>query len=302
MSEYWKSTVGYQLVLPPKPKLTKQQPKYYCKHCKLYVRDTPLEKTNHEGTPRHQGNLKRFLRDLHCENERGERDKQRAKNEVERLNRIAGSSVSSPGPAKPLSQVSQYHTLRNVTPEERTRQMAQLAEMGVTVPEGFRKENAMAGEWETISRRVILPGTEEEQAAGVKPGLNVGVRKRKIEDEDEEEGVKVGQQRRKPVWGTDIKAISGDDDDLDALLNATTTIKKPPKEEDGHDKQETNVVSASVDGENGPPVKQEGDGTDDVHTLPTQIEVTSVPVKDETEGSNISSMFKKRKSKAIRTT
>ena len=48
MSEYWKST-----------------PKYWCKHCGIYVRDTKLERTNHEATGKHQGALKRFLRDLH---------------------------------------------------------------------------------------------------------------------------------------------------------------------------------------------------------------------------------------------
>ena len=57
MSEYWKST-----------------PKYWCKHCSVYVRDTKLERTNHEATGRHQGAIKRSLRDLHRNAEQQERE------------------------------------------------------------------------------------------------------------------------------------------------------------------------------------------------------------------------------------
>ena len=299
MSEYWVSTVSCLRtpVCPFKCMLTESKPKYWCKNCKLFVRDTPLEKANHKATPRHQGNLKRFLRDLHRENEKGERDKQRAKAEVERLNRITGSSVT-PSTVAGLSK-PQGKTLKSATPEERNRQMTQLAAMGVAVPQEFRRENAMAGEWETISRKVIAPGAEDEGKIEIKPGLNVGVRKRKLEDGDEEE-IKADQQRRRPKWGTDLKTISGDDD-LEALLNTTITTKKPTKkEEDGVTKAEGDVSGASNSNENGADVKHEGEGVNNIHTIPSQDEAAHAVVKEENEEPDVGSMFKKRKSKAKR--
>ena len=112
--------------------------------------------------------------------------------------------------------------------------MAQLAEMGVAVPEDFRRENAMAGEWETVSQRVItLDGAEikTEEQAEAKPSLNIGVRKRKVEEGEEGEALKLEEGRRRPRWGTDTRTLSGDDDDLDALLDSTTSFTKKAKTE-----------------------------------------------------------------------
>ncbi len=94
MSEYWKSTVSTSL-FHVKFVLILRQPKYWCKHCKTYVRDTKLERTNHDATPKHQGNLKRFLKDLHRGHEKDEKDKERAKAEVARLNGLPVGSGSA---------------------------------------------------------------------------------------------------------------------------------------------------------------------------------------------------------------
>ena len=83
MSEYWKST-----------------PKYWCKHCSTFVRDTKLERANHDATAKHQNAVNRALRDLHRNHEREERDKERAKREVDRLNGVvsgAGSGSQASG-------------------------------------------------------------------------------------------------------------------------------------------------------------------------------------------------------------
>ena len=124
---------------------------------------------------------------------------------------------------------------RKATGDERKRQMAQLAEMGVAVPEDFRRENAMAGEWETVSQRLITPDgaeVENEEQAEAKPNLNIGIRKRKVEEGAEEEIPKLEEGRRRPRWGTDTRTLPGDDDDgLDALLGSTTSFTKKTKTE-----------------------------------------------------------------------
>lgn len=214
MSEYWKST-----------------PKYWCKHCKTFVKDTKFEKTNHEATPKHQGNLKRFLRDLHKGHEREERDKQRAKDEVDRLNGVTpGSGPKATGnpwdrkPGVPTSSNS-----RQATPADRKKQLAQLAELGVAVPENFRKEMAMVGDWQTTSERPICDTVKkEEQDEDVKPeGLIVGVRKRKFQGQEDE--AEAGESVVRRGWGSKIRMYPGTagdaDDDLDALLNTTKTLE-----------------------------------------------------------------------------
>ncbi|KAL2051925.1 hypothetical protein ABVK25_007840 [Lepraria finkii] len=211
MSEYWKST-----------------PKYWCKHCKIFVRDTKLEKTNHEATPKHQGNLKRFLRDLHKGHELEERDKQRAKDEVDRLNGVLSGSGSKAPPWKGKSVRPAPTASMQATPADRKKQLAQLVELGVAVPEDFRKEMAMAGDWQTTSQRLIYDTVKEKEVnEDVKTGgLNIGVRKRKFESQEEEAA---GETVVRRGWGSTIRTypgIGGDgDDDLDTLLKTTKALK-----------------------------------------------------------------------------
>ena len=285
------------------------QPNYWCKHCKTYVRDTPLEKKNHEATPRHQGNLKRFVRDLHRENERAERDKQRAKDEVARLN----GAVPTPGGSgqfKPTVTFTKT-AARNANPDERKRQMAQLAEMGVAVPDDFRRENAMAGDWEIISQHVVAPEGSEVKAEGdgdVKSSLNVGVRKRKAEEEVEEVVPKLEEGRRRPRWGTDTRTLPGDSDDLDALLSSTSNVTKKAKTEmkaenngqaaDGVSKHPPDTESepgegATVEASQQPAVKTEDS------TAPLE---TGDPgkLKNGNEEEEVGAIFKKRKPKGTK--
>lgn len=67
------------------------------------------------------------------------------------------------------------------TPAQRKQQLAQLAEMGVSIPEEFRPDMAMAGEWQVTSERIIEPEGEKKPDA-----LALGVRKRAVEEEEEE--------------------------------------------------------------------------------------------------------------------
>lgn len=220
------------------------QPKYWCKNCKTFVRDTKLEKANHEASPKHQGNIKRFLRDLHRSHERDEREKQRAKDEVNRLNGVvSGSSAGlgqeaqgsgAPWRRKPAVPPPTANGPRQATPAERRQQLAQLAEMGIAVPEEFRRDMAMAGDWQVISEKPVYdPVNEKEEAADdvedVKPaGLNIGVRKRRHEGPEEEEDD--GEIQARGAWGSKFHTYPdprGQDgqEDLDLLLGKTGVNK-----------------------------------------------------------------------------
>ena len=297
MSEYWKST-----------------PKYWCKHCKTFVKDTKLEKTNHEATPKHQGNLKRFLRDLHKGHEREERDKQRAKDEVDRLNGVVPGSGSkaTTNPWERKSAMLSSNSLRQATPADRKKQLAQLAELGVAVPEDFRKEMAMVGDWQTTSETPIYETVKKEEGTeDVKPeGLNVGVRKRKFEGQEEEE--EAGKVVARRGWGSTIRTYPGaagdEEDDLDALLNTTKTIKRPVDNanlvlsESRTENEEQQEIAKESGSTAVPSLKREESSNPGIpDLLPNEGNARSDTVlKREDQATEPGILFKKRKAKPIR--
>ncbi|KAK0117646.1 hypothetical protein ONS95_011978 [Cadophora gregata] len=292
MSEYWKST-----------------PKYWCKHCKTYIRDTKLEKTNHEATPKHQGNLKRFLRDLHRGHEKDEKDKERSKLEVERLKGLVSGGGSSSAASSSSSAFGRGPTPSAPKPQateaSRKKQLAQLAEMGISIPGELRSGMAMPGEWQVTSERIIEPeGSEKKPEA-----LALGVRKRVV-DEDEAE-LNEAKKRR---WGSAYRThpTEDGDDDLDALLsNATRKGKEPVtkvevKEEVKRETSEPKLEEASDP-------KEETQSTDVPEPTGIKKELSEVDSKtldslppveglkqeaDEQACSGV--VFKKRKAKNIR--
>ena len=228
MSEYWKST-----------------PKYWCKFCKVFVKDTKLERQQHDATPRHQGNIQRSLRSLHRDKEQEDRQKQRAKDEVARLNGVVtsggGASSGTTSTNTTSSAAARNAPPKQATLEERKRQMKQLADMGVAVPDEFRREMGMAGDWQTVKvTRVERPPTDEDS----KDAVAFGVRKRKFEDQEEEEAIlgtgdaEAAEVRKNRSWGARMKKFpgsgkkGGNDDDLDALLGGVV-VKKPVIKEEG---------------------------------------------------------------------
>ncbi|KAL9130180.1 MAG: hypothetical protein Q9217_001574 [Psora testacea] len=305
MSEYWKST-----------------PKYWCKHCKTFVKDTKLEKTNHEATPKHQGNLQRFLRQLHQGHEREEREKQRAKDEVDRLNgMVSGSGAASTGTRKPaIPQSSPANG--QATAAERKKQLQQLAEMGIAVPEDFRREMAMAGDWQTTAERAIYDtpvmreGIKEEEGFGAmkEASLNVGVRKRKYEGQEEDE--EVGEKVVRKGWGSTTRTYpgaAGEEDDLDALLQNTSEVKRKggvmaaskweetgsPAERTSSDLVKPDDASFTTDM---PPIKK-GDSTairSNTDVMPAHTIGEAPVVKQEHGPPRVGVVFKKRKSKTTR--
>ncbi|KAI9713996.1 MAG: hypothetical protein M1820_000726 [Bogoriella megaspora] len=298
MAEYWKST-----------------PKYFCKFCNTFVRDTPLERRNHENTGKHQGAIQRSLRNLHRDTERAERDKQRAKDEVARLNGTVSGSSKTPAVGASVSsgrggRASATKERTQATPEERKKQLAQLAAMGVAVPEDYRREVAMVGEWETVAVRVLEEevglkgeddgegGIKEEDGGdskeGVREGRAVGVRKRRREDggEGDEED---GNERR--AWGSRMKRYparsGGEEADIEALLGGGTTdgTATPGADDDlsnGAERDEKVKVEENV--------KSEAEGialaaVPDVNDAVVKTETAEKT--DEVPGAGI--VFKKRK-------
>ncbi|KAK6073872.1 u1 zinc finger [Seiridium cupressi] len=288
MSEYWKST-----------------PKYWCKHCTVYVRDTKLERSNHEATAKHQGALKRFLRDLHRGHDKEEREKDRAKREIERLNGVVGSSTSSAGPSSstapgPPSSSSQASG-RGVE-AQRQKQWEQLAEMGIDVPTELRGNMAMASEWQVTNTRVIddAPKTDEHGNAKVE-AVATGVRKRvKREGEEEEEEALQSLFKKPRKWGRDNKQASEDDVDLDALLSGTLVPTKKEKIEESADREVKEEQQS-------PPLKEElpedDQGISSSLKLEAESDETRTVKAEQISEGNIEApavVFKKRKPKTIR--
>ncbi|KHN95931.1 U1 zinc finger family protein [Metarhizium album ARSEF 1941] len=278
MTEYWKAS-----------------PNYWCKHCAVFVRDTKLERQNHEATAKHQNAIKRSLRDLHRTHEREERDKERARREIDRLNAAVASSSSGPsrlGRASAAASSSKEASLK--------RQREQLAEMGVAIPEDFRGEMAMPGEWTVTSSRVIEGAGD---AARDKPATGVRKREERGEDEEEEEEDAVKGLFKKPRrWGRDSRRMpEEEDEELDALLSGTVQLKAERGDVRGVKPEEGAVeagpeTTASVPGEevkdeaSEAKVKEEVAGDGGSGVCPVVPAVPVVPV-----------VFKKRKPKGLRT-
>ena len=262
------------------------------------------------------------MRDLHRGHEKDEREKQRAKGEVERLNGVvSGASPSGQATWRQKNATTPSGSgARQATPAERKAQLAQLAAMGVAVPEDFRRETAMAGDWQTVSEIPVYDGDvkKEEDTKDVKPvmaGDNpsrkaFGVRKRKLDDEagSADEGDRVVRKG----WGSTIKPYPGanEDLDLDALLNGT---KKSASTHVGANSQTQEPLfdkrpdHASLNaGEENPAsntlfIKREDSGPDGALTdLNDSADGPQTALKHEEEEPTGGVIFKKRKAKSIR--
>jgi hypothetical protein len=229
MSEYWKST-----------------PSYWCKFCETYVRDTPGERKNHESTGKHQNNIQRSLRDLHKKQEREQRDQQRAKDEVARLNGLVGGkdaqaagTKSGIAGVKNLGKSSAPEPPKMSAAAQRKAHAEQLVALGVELPEELKREVTGVGGWQTLSSSVVSSDRpsgrtladikkEEEESASASAPLSKGVHKRKAEDDEDARDEEAAPKRK--IWGNTLKTYPGgrtenEDEDLDALLSGV--VKKP---------------------------------------------------------------------------
>jgi len=281
MSEYWKST-----------------PRYYCKHCKMYVTDTPLSRKNHDSSPKHQGNLKRFLRDLHRNNEREKAAAESAKREVARLNALTGgpstsaSSSSSSTAARPLPK----QPAGVLTDGERKRQMKELESLGVALPDDYRAEMALMGEWKSAEVVPDVPGKKMTEKEKVQEDIQQDM-KRKFDEEEAKRKWKALDEDEKAIRGFKIetKSYPGVEDQDEGGLERLLKLKGKGKGVEAHEEQ--GVKLEGVDSEAGSRIKAE------VPDSPPGIQVSegndgaALEVKKE-EGTGV--VFKKRKVKNIR--
>ena len=281
------------------------------------MRDTKLERTQHDASGKHQSAIQKTLRTIHRTNETEKREQEKAKAEVARLNRLTGtgtpstvggssSSSSKWGNVSVAKREPTYtkEPVRQATMEERRRQMAQLAAMGVAIPNEFRQDMAMPGDWQVVETKPVEGEYRDQKIA-------VGVRKRKLEGGtdgtgySDDEGREYGGERRRPKWGTGTKSyprqreVEGVDDLLSRSIRLKdvavedevgvkkeegTNVKKEEeldvkKEEDLDEKCATHVISASMgDQDINPEIKAD----EDVPSVPRPV-------------------FKKRKMKGIKT-
>lgn len=194
------------------------------------------------------------------------------------------------------------------TAADREQQLAQLAEMGVAVPEDFRKEVAMAGEWQTLSETSldeVMGETKKNEEGDVKPeGLIIGVRKRKfLEDQAEEEA-----EARRNVWGSTTKTYPGlkggdqEDEDLNNLLGKTKmTFSAAAEKKSQNRKPHDHLPPAAAVSEKQAPsiIKKEPSDSDETTLSPHHLEsLHANPATIKLESGPPPIMFKKRKAKA----
>jgi hypothetical protein len=227
------------------------------------VKDTPLEKRNHEASIQHQNNIQKSLRNLHKNHDREEREKQRAKDEVARLKgEIPPSRAAAPIAAAPIGP--------SLTADQQRKAHAeQLAGLGVVLSGQLKEQVTGIGEFKVVHEREIHNGgkptttTVSRSLAEILAEERLGEvahedgpddhRKRKVEDDkddgDDPRDEEAGPKRR--AWGSNVKAYPGHDKDdgtgdLDSLLNGVTATKKaaPPKKE----KPDTQVAIKDEEG------------------------------------------------------
>lgn len=154
----------------------------------MFVVDTPVSKKNHDASLKHQGSLKRFLRDLHRTNEKEQSAAAAAKREVARLNSIVGSKGGSSGASSSTSVASSSiyappPAPRGTNEEERKRQLKELEALGVALPDEARRELAMVGDW---TETAVVQG-EREMTGKEKVQVELAKQqKRKFEEEEKE--------------------------------------------------------------------------------------------------------------------
>ena len=177
----------------------------------------------------------------------------------------------------------------------------------------------MAGDWQTTSERVIYDNDfvkKEENSEDVKSGgLNVGVRKRKFEGQEEEE--EAGETVIRKGWGSTIRTYPGaeiDEDELNALLKST---KRTTKEGDGLQTQRSEQSSQlgqanghaatkeSKPGPTSPAIKKEesagsSEAPDMILKQTALVDAPPESLKHEDSPPDSGVIFKKRKAKPIR--
>lgn len=218
---------------------------------------------------------------------------------------VGGGSSASSASSAPAPKRVAAPAPKPVSAEERKKQIAQLAELGVAVPDEYRGDMALAGEWQTLSETKV----DLEALEGA--AKSIGVRKRK-HDGDEEDDEHIPEPVARQGWGSRMKTYPGaqdEDEDLDALLASTKDLKKTKpaaptitKEEPEEQKQEPASVVKTED-EATDPKTMNTDAVPQVKTEePEEASALAELTADEKlpAGEATGPVFKKRKPKVLR--
>jgi hypothetical protein len=158
--------------------------------------------------------------------------------------------------------------------------------MGVAVPAAASGDMAAAGGWKTVKEEVVGEVTEDGEFKAM--ALNKGVRKRQL-DEDEEEQKAAGEViTKRKGWGHTYKSFPGSkggDDDIESLLG-----KKKPQAEVKKEEQDDGVKAEA----------EEDNDTKTLQDIPTAEEAEAkaaeaVIKKEEDAPAAPAVVFKKRK-------
>jgi hypothetical protein len=200
-----------------------------------------------------------------------------------------------PVPAPSITRSVAPAPKKQATAEDRRRQMQQLLDLGVAIPEEYQAGLAAPGVWQSVSKQ---PAEDKGPEEDVKPSARATSGKKRKHDNDEEEERDGSVYIQRKGWGSRMKTYpkSGQVDDLDALLGAPIQLKS----ETVAARQEKEEASSSTeDGEEKKVVKEEEqyessriNASEDAAMVPNVAKV-----EPEADAVPTGIVFKKRKSK-----
>ena len=164
--------------------------------------------------------------------------------------------------------------------------------MGIQVPGEVRGDLALAGQWQTVSRQVVEEPITEKS-------LSHGVRKRKVDEEEDTEPPVADRLSRRKNWGSSTKHYPSQQiSDLDALLSIKPILKSDASTAETKTKREE-----SPDRDRGPQLPPNVEAPGPIPTVAltdppsTKTEDGEVPHIQTIPEAIPGSFFKKRKSK-----
>ena len=241
---------------------------------------------------------------------------------MERLNGVVSGAPPLSGTfAAPWTRKSAPQTLpdpKQASLIERKQQLAQLADLGVAIPDEFRREMAMAGDWQTLSETPIYErGIKKEEEVDVKPGmLSTGVHKRRRNGNEDMEEEAESERVAREAWGSTFRiyteAAPDGGEDLNTLLANSRVIGKGKGRAGGVGEAFQGVSVAPGPGTvpksaqdllplEGIAVKREDSCEGAANILDaSQMNAATNAIKQKEGGAGSGVIFKKRKIKPIR--
>jgi len=205
-----------------------------------------------------------------------------------------------------VKEASRAPPKKQATVEDRKRQMAQLAAMGISIPDEYRGEMAMAGEWQVLSQKAVTKSSTKDAEERKLDISSSNAKKRKVEEsveefEDEDHDI---EDRG---WRSRLKTYKDShqhEQDLDELLSSSIVLKKQ-EDSDGSHSKESFLASQSVKNEERHTSNQDDDQMPTIKTERVDDEhpKTDKPLltqNEATEGPTTSVVFKKRRPKVMK--